>query len=478
MAVLRERAVHAHLIQPILKAYGLGYLALATPRLLGFVRLLASKNATFRAKLQKLYRILRDGFGLNKFSTFCAVLVGGSTWLPFLFFRYVARSPHRASSETLVRIVRFVSSCLSGWVAFNLLNQKSEDRGGIRNNALDKQSKKECLSDDIQTKEYRPDLVGRSLDLTLFAFTRAARVIASLAWTEWERRQKSKGRWSRVEAIAPRLADAGLFAGSAAIVMWAWFYAPERLPRSYGKWIGEAAQVDGRLIEALRRARRGQLVYGKDTGQARLLESMCEDYGWPIKWGDPAVTAPIPCEMVHMGCGPNCEWHAMSRFMRSFKFAMFTNLPLQLLLRVRAKKPAAAFHRAVKDATRSSTFLALFISMFYYGVCLSRTRIGPKIFSSQTVTPLMWDSGLCVGAGCFMCGWSILAETAPRRQEIALFVAPRAAAAILPRRYERKYLEREQMAFTLSAAVLLTCAQERPDLIRGVFGKLLSAVFV
>lgn len=319
-----------------------------------------------------------------------------------------------------------------------MLNKKGEDRGSIRNNVLDKQLKEEPLSDSIQTKEYRPDLAGRSLDLTLFASTRAAAVITSLAWTEWARRRKSKGRWSRVEDIAPRLADAGFFAGSAAIVMWAWFYAPERLPRSYGKWIGEAAQVDGRLIEALRRARRGIFVYGKDTGQAPLLESMCKDYGWPIKWGDPAVTVPIPCEMVHMGCGPNCEWHAMSRFIRSFKFAMLTNLPLQLLLRVRAKQPATAFNRAVKDATRSSTFLALFISMFYYGVCLSRTRLGPKIFDPKTVTPLMWDSGLCVGAGCFMCGWSILAETASRRQEIALFVAPRAAAAILPRRYERK----------------------------------------
>jgi hypothetical protein len=44
---------------------------------------------------------------------------------------------------------------------------------------------------------------------------------------------------------------------------------PERLPRAYEKWIGEAAQVDSRLIEALRRVRRGVFVYsrthGKDT---------------------------------------------------------------------------------------------------------------------------------------------------------------------------------------------------------------------
>jgi hypothetical protein len=391
--------------------------------------------------------------------------------------------------------VRFVSAFVSAWAAFNLLNKRRGDHITIKDAEPDKDLNDECRSNEIRTEIIRPELSGRSLDLTLFSLTRAAGVVASIAWTAWEKRRKSRGSWSQAEKLAPRIADAGLFAGSAAVVMWAWFYAPERLPRSYGKWIGEAAQVDDRLIEALRRARRGNFIYGKDTGQAPLLESMCKDYGWPIEWGDPAVTVPIPCEMVHMGCGPSCEWHAVSRFLRSFKFAMLTNLPLQLLLRVRSKQPVAAFNRAIRDATRSSSFLALFISMFYYSVCLARTRLGPKLLSSKTVTPLMWDSGLCVGAGCLMCGWSILAESLPRRQEIALFVAPRAAATILPRRYDRKvgliqrlpchtfllifgqYLSREQITFTLSAAVLITCVQERPDLIRGVFGRLLSTVF-
>ncbi len=55
--------------------------------------------------------------------------------------------------------------------------------------------------------------------------------------------------------------------------MWAWFYLPNRLPRAYRAWIKSAAQVDERLIEALRRVRHGQLIYGEDTGQAPLLQS-------------------------------------------------------------------------------------------------------------------------------------------------------------------------------------------------------------
>jgi hypothetical protein len=234
------------------------------------------------------------------------------------------------------------------------------------------------------------------------------------------------------------LADTGLFAASSAVVMWAWFYLPERLPRSYAKWIGEVAKVDIRLIEALRRVRRGIFVYGKETGQAPLLESMCEDYNWPTKWGDPSKTIPIPCEMVHMGCGPNCEKHAAWRFARTFKFACATYIPLQVVFRLRSMKTMSSLWRALADALRSSAFLASFVSIFYYSVCLARTRIGPKIFSRETVTPQMWDSGLCVGAGCLMCGWSILVESARKRQEIALFVAPRAAATVLPRYYDKK----------------------------------------
>ncbi|RDW90405.1 uncharacterized protein DSM5745_02180 [Aspergillus mulundensis] len=275
------------------------------------------------------------------------------------------------------------------------------------------------------------------MDLTLFTVARALDSLACISWS-WAQQKWRGGRHRTLRDIIPGLADSAVFAASAAVVMWAWFYAPERLPRSYAKWIGEAAKVDERLIEALRRARRGIFVYGKDTGQAPLLESMCKDFGWPTKWGDPAKTIPIPCEMVHMGCGPSCEKHAVSRFVRTFKFACATYIPLQIAFRLRSMKSAAPIRRAISDALRSSSFLASFVSLFYYSVCLSRTRLGPRLFDKTKVTPQMWDSGLCVGAGCAMCGWSILVEHAKKRQEIALFVAPRAAATVLPRVYDQK----------------------------------------
>ncbi|KAK2802672.1 hypothetical protein FQN50_007280 [Emmonsiellopsis sp. PD_5] len=297
-----------------------------------------------------------------------------------------------------------------------------------------------------------------------------------MGWDRWKKHRSFQSKWTKVESLAPQLTDAGVFATSSAIVMWAWFYLPERLPRSYCKWIGEAAQVDSRLIEALRSARRGEWIYGRESGQKPPLESMCEDYGLPREWGDSAQTVPFPCELVHMGCGPSCEKHALWRFYKAFKFACATYLPIQLALRWRSRS-ISVFIDAVKNAMRSSAFLGFFVSIFYYSVCLARTRLGPKLFNRKHITPMMWDSGLCVAAGCMMCGWSILIENAKKRLEVALFVAPRAAATLLPRRYDEKYQWREQAAFSLSTAIVLTCIQERPDMIRGVLGKVLGQVF-
>lgn len=380
---------------------------------------------------------------MNSFPTFCAALVGGSTILPALWswtcISLVKRRRAGFQKRGTRRLVQFVAAFISAWLSFGLLN-KSRRRLDVRARdvPLTPAPAVDATPTSSSKRALRPSLAGRTMDLTLFTVVRSVDVIVCIAWDHWSRRRKAQNRWTCVESLAPGLTDAGVFAMSAAIVMWAWFYLPERLPRTYEKWIGEVAKVDSRLIEALRRARWGIFVYGKETGQAHLLQSMCRDYHWPEIWGDPAQTIPIPCEMVHMGCGPNCEKHAVFRFARTFMVACATYIPLQIILRLRGMKTPSAAGRAISEAAQSSAFLASFVSLFYYSVCLARTRLGPRIFDPKTVTPMMWDSGLCVGAGCLMCGWSILVEKARKRQELALFVAPRAAATVLPRLYDQK----------------------------------------
>jgi hypothetical protein len=64
----------------------------------------------------------------------------------------------------------------------------------------------------------------RTVDLTLAALVRAIDVIVQNAWS---RRRKT----SRLEGYLKKEADTIVFAASCAIIMFAWFYTPERLPK-------------------------------------------------------------------------------------------------------------------------------------------------------------------------------------------------------------------------------------------------------
>ncbi|CAI6252429.1 unnamed protein product [Periconia digitata] len=328
----------------------------------------------------------------------------------------------------------------------------------------------------------RAELAGKTIDLTLFAVCRAADVLIQDAKSRIPLKPSSKAR------VLSRAVTPMLFCFSAATIMHAWFYSPSRLPHSYNTWISSAAKLDHRLLLVLRHAKYGTWRYGEDTGMGQLLGSMCHDYGLPEELGDPSKTVPVPCELVHMGCGKSCEKHALIRFWRGWSFAARIHAPLQLLVLLRHVRANArpgnkfagltklAIIRAISNIARNSSFLGVFIALFYYGVCLSRTRLGPKLFSYKTVTPQMWDSGLCVLGGCLLCSLSILVEQPRKRLEILLFVLPRATATWFPRRYLPEHRWKEHLAFALSAAVVMTAAQENPKRVRGVFGSLLRHV--
>ncbi|KAI0009274.1 hypothetical protein F4779DRAFT_640602 [Xylariaceae sp. FL0662B] len=463
------------LLKPVIRAYALGYASAVAPTLLNLllqhvVTRRSRKDASpHESLLKSLQRILRGGLELRRFPTFCAALVGSTTFLEVLLGRALLRLRGQLTALTRKRLSRWLSTFIGAWLSLRLLQSRRSDAFSETVNVD---------SDSSQETKQRPKQVtiryaGRTLDLTLFASIRALDVIVGELWARRRQRRVAAGQWMWAESFISKMTDPSIFAASCAVIMWAWFYNPSRLPRTYTKWINSAAAVDPRLIEALRRCRTGELRYGEDTGQASLLQPMCADYKWPADWGDPAKTIPFPCEMVHMGCGPSCEYHALSRFVRSFKWSMATYLPLNLLAR---KKNLRGLRTALLSATRSSTFLATFIASFYYGVCLARTRVGPHVIGKGCGARRAIEAGLCVGTGCFVCGWSVLIENVARRKDMALFVAPRAAATFLPRRYALEKQWRENFAFAVSAAVVFTCVKENPGRVRGVLGRILQSV--
>ncbi|KAK7980714.1 hypothetical protein PG989_013171 [Apiospora arundinis] len=474
-------------LRPLVRAYVLGYASAVVPRLFTLVlqQVTAARKGSRgggggggpdnngalqpprESPVVSLQRILRGGLDPQRFPTFCAALVGGSTLFEILFRRLCYRIPGSLSAAARKRLSRWLATFAAACLSLKLVQSKASP--GFTETVPAGDDKNPGSAP--QTIRY----AGRTLDLSLFALSRALDVIIGELWARRQTRRVANKQWTEFETAASNLADPTMFAVSCALIMWSWFYYPSRLPLAYNKWISSAASVDKRLIQALQRCRTKELQYGQDTGQAPLVQGMCLEYKWPPQWGDPAVTVPFPCEVVHMGCGPSCEYHALSRFYRSFRWSLFTYLPLNLLLV--ARQPSfRKLKQALLSAARSSAFLGAFITLFYYGVCLARTRIGPHLLGKDTEARNLIDGGLCVGTGCFACGWSILLENPGRRKDMALFVAPRAMATLLPRRYPLDKQWRETLVFAASTAVVFTCVLENPKRVRGVLGNVLNTV--
>ncbi|KAL2040998.1 hypothetical protein N7G274_006456 [Stereocaulon virgatum] len=479
------------LLLPPLRAYSLAYVSVTGPRLLNLLLHLYRKKPARHSAVSSTYKILKGSLAIRRFPTFCGALVAGYTFLQIplrlLYDYYCSNARTKDGRSTRLfrarrAVPRFVAALLSAWFSLQLLNRmKPAEIHGAALDNIPGQSRghRDALPEPepslpttwSDTQPSPQVLAGRTIDLTVLAVARALDTIIANTW----RRSQASRFPTTTSKYLSRHTGTVVFALSSGTIMWAWIYLPNQLPQAYNKWIASAAQVDSRLIELLREARAGRLLYGKDTGHAPILQTMCSEYDWPLEWGDPAIMIPFPCEVVHMGTGPSCHWHPVVRFARAFKFALATHLPLQLLFKARKPSPKA-FRRACEEAIRSSAFLGAFVGLFYYGVCLARTRLGPKLFSRDTISPQMWDSGLCIGAGCALCGWSILIEAERRREELALFVVPRALATCLPREYDAKHLWREKAAFSLSIAVLFALANEDPRKVRGVLGRVLHGV--
>lgn len=474
--------------------------------------------------LAQFRAITIQSLSLHAFPTFSAALIGGNGILNRIFlnlFCFLLRLTgwKWKSPSGVIRLSRFLAAFISAWYSLQILNARRPPKSPNASsgdsvwafsnrlvNSRNASSRAVDAFSGIKSSPTTPKThkhASRTLDLTLFATVRALETII-ITLSRHSRLQRAHA--SNSEPIRPSRASRGsfplttprslpdtlVFTISSSLIMWSWFYYPDQLPPAYNHWISSAAQVDRRLINALRSAHQGKFTYGQNTGhQGRILQEMCSDYGWPEDWGDPEKTCPIPCDMVHMGAGPSCHKHAVLRFTKSFKFAMATNTPLQLSLklvplfvhryrsrmRLDRKIVKARLTAALETSARASAFLAAFITLTYYGICLSRTLIGPKLIPSKWVSQQDWDSGICVGTGCALSGCSILIEDPRRRGELAMFVAPKALGTMVDRGYELKYFWRERAAFALSTAVLLTCAQEeRGGLIRGWLGKLLKHV--
>ena len=225
---------------------------------------------------------------LNRPPSFCALLAGIYTVLqPFFLVAFHSlrlpgcAKPHNDNSRQYRRASRFAAGFVASWVSLGLLNRPDKvpatKKGDIYNG-----------DDHKLLVEITQGFMGKTLNLSTTISIRAIETIIRNCWTTYmcrEHERASTRLKTHTEALVSNIADAGVFVVSTSLVMWSFFYRPQKLSRTYSQWIQAAAQVDPRLITVLRLAHEGEFVYGRNTGKAPILQSMCHDYGWPLEWG-------------------------------------------------------------------------------------------------------------------------------------------------------------------------------------------------
>jgi len=129
--------------------------------------------------------------------------------------------------------------------------------------------------------------------------------------------------------------------------------------------------------------------------------------------------------------GTDWRSNTLLRLRKALLAALAINVPVQLLAVLVAKGPGLArsptaknIVRAVfkvcKGAVRSSLFIALFVSMIWAGVSVTRTVLRD-------------DTVVGPSLGSLFCGLSVLLEPRGRRQELASYVVPRAMQTLWAR---------------------------------------------
>lgn len=309
--------IRAHDSTSVLKAYAFAYLSATTPSIIGSIIALLRRTKTKHEVLQRLLSISKNAAALDRLPTCAAILVLGSTVTPWIFLTYLSTFTS-ASRNNLARLrskstFQWIGSFASAFLAFQLLNKRptrplpsssyypvglaeltQDQKDG---ESLMQRPRKRSSISLSSSEAYRattiPPLAGRTLDLTAFGTVHALVILTSTLSYHYRTARLDpithKASRMKIEKyVAP-----SAFIASSFVIMWNWFFSPDRLPPNYNTWIKSAANIDARLIETLRQVRFGTYVYGQDTGRRELLGSMARELGFSTDFGDPVKTIPV-----------------------------------------------------------------------------------------------------------------------------------------------------------------------------------------
>ncbi|KAF7339468.1 hypothetical protein MSAN_02161100 [Mycena sanguinolenta] len=488
----------SHPLQVAVRTYCLSLLLSLGPSLVPFL----TARRSHKTSIHALKRVLVREFGPKGFAFSVTLALGGGSFIRE-FWRILDdlddsdSAPDGGSAKAAALKLRALISALkltSAQKTF-LSNVVSSSLGLLLLQAGRAQSSSRST---LHSNGKEPG-ASRTLDLTLLLLVRAldAAVQSFVARKSGSRRESDADlpegqRQSAAERLVSGLRrealrtqiDSFVFWACSARIMWCFFYEPQRLPKSYVKWINTLAGVDPRLLEALRLIRTKQWSYRSGSpSHLGLLRTYALDLGHPATWGDPTSlpafggseanqvwkqlgmtgrrgVGGLPCQMVHgevgssLGLEQSCTANAGLRGIKAFLEAVAIYLPVQFAPVILSRPRALLDPRSLLLAILGALRIVL-------------ARLLPFVSHD------FWDGPFGgVLAGCLVCGSSIWIENGRRRGEMSLYVLPRAVRACLPDRWVRSgntgVRLAERITFVVSLSALLTAASHHPHTLRGL----------
>lgn len=470
-----------------IRAGSLGFILAVLPSL---APLITSKRMGKEGK--RALNVLKRELGPNGFPFAVVLVFGGSAWFEWALRKVnIGTQEEKRTSEedeqNRGKAESAVKTALTTFVlslyAIYRLQRRPNSKGRVVEIPLTLPSSSSSMKTSV------------SLDLTIIFCVRALDALFQRAIVEYS----SSRRASRVkvEKLREHL-DVLLFTLASSRIMWCFLYQPWRLPPGYVKWINALAEIDQRLLLALRALRAGTWKYGHNLPETKdILMSHARDLGYPSSWGDPSTLPAhggpaadkiwrelgvksrpgiggLPCELVHGDVmTSSCATNALTRWIRAFMKAFLIYLPVHTIptLLVNPMRILQDPFALLFAISRSSAFIATFVGSIFSTICLSRTVLGPRLFPGLSHQVIDGSLG-GVALGCVMCCLSLYIERGKRRGEIALYVLPRGIRTLFKESWLRSgsasVLVVERFAFAFACATLVTFAKHDPSSLRGL----------
>ncbi|KAG6899935.1 hypothetical protein C0993_005135 [Termitomyces sp. T159_Od127] len=331
-----------------------------------------------KTNFQAFIRALEREMGLDGFASAMSLSVGGGLTLRQLWAAYDS-VPEQL--ETLPQQRNFFTNLSPSQKTFIanmasssfgiLLLQAGRRRYHLRNKFPSLVTVTPSLTSQTSTPK-SGIRISDTLDLTLLLLVRAADSLLQHyirrttcvkdVGAALVRNRVSQEKRAEAATILTSRIDGFIFWACSARIMWCFFYEPERLPKSYVKWIATLANLDGRVIRALRLLREGKWSYIKGSAiNSAVLMGLSRELGYNTSWGNPTLlpayggvvadaawkslgvknrpgVGGIPCEIVHGSTGSgfgmegSCTANSLIRGVLAFLEAIVIYLPVCLTL--------------------------------------------------------------------------------------------------------------------------------------------------